>query len=117
MYSMSCVLFHKYNTTLTHSQILNYRYSEQEERGQRGNLTAALTHGETELVFFSFFLVSHLEERNPFALVEDEVLIDEGRLCGHAFITGAQLFLQRALRRTQTSTHINITHHFMTFLH
>lgn len=41
--------------------------------------------------------VAHLEEGNAFALVEDEVLVDEGRLGGHAFITSAQLVLQRVL--------------------
>lgn len=35
----------------------------------------------------------HLEEGNPFALVEDEVLVHEGRLRGHALVAGAHLVL------------------------
>lgn len=39
----------------------------------------------------------HLKKGNTLALVEDEVLVDEGWLCGQAFITGTQLLLQRIL--------------------
>lgn len=56
---------------------------------------------ETLHSFSTFLVVSHLEERNTFGLVEDEVLVDEGRLCGHALVAGDQLFLQRALHRTE----------------
>ena len=60
-----------------------------------GHLTAKLNL--SSYIFFA----AHLEERKAFALVEDEVLVDEGRLRGNAFITGARLVLQRVLNRTK----------------
>lgn len=58
-------------------------------------------------MFLSF---PHLEEGNAFALVEDEVLVNEGRLCGHAFVTSAQLLFQRVLdtmKRREEGAEIN----------
>lgn len=43
------------------------------------------------------YYAAHLEEGNAFALVEYEVLVDEGRLCCQAFVTSTQLLLQRVL--------------------
>lgn len=53
----------------------------------------------------------HLEEGNTFALVEDEVLVDEGRLCGQAFIAGTQLLLQRVLHQMEVTKRQKLTFH------
>lgn len=53
-----------------------------------------------QLVYIS---PAHLEEGNSFALVEDEVLVNEGRLSGQAFVTGARLVLQRVLHTIKTN--------------
>ncbi len=48
---------------------------------------------------------AHLEEGNAFALVEDEVLVNEGRLCGQTFVTSTQLVLQRVLNEEEQGEH------------
>lgn len=42
-------------------------------------------------------LLTHFEEGEPLALVEDQVFVDEGRFCGHALVP-AQLLLLRVLQ-------------------
>lgn len=45
-----------------------------------------------------WFAGAHLEERDPFALVEDEVLVDEGRFCGQTLVADADVVLQGILQ-------------------
>lgn len=46
---------------------------------------------------------AHLEEGNALALVENEVVVGEGRLGGHAFVASAELILQRVLHTMKRS--------------
>lgn len=48
-------------------------------------------------------LLTHFEEGEPLALVEDQVFVDEGRFCGHAVVT-AQLVILRVLQAQAENT-------------
>lgn len=48
-------------------------------------------------------LLTHFEEGEPLALVEDQVFVDEGRLCGRAVVT-AQLIVLKVLQAQAENT-------------